>query len=60
MESEHGLSPEQLWVVGMAHFHGVTTMLTPVSKALPESVLITANLNFVFPLNVGVSNSVWY
>ena len=34
MESEHGLSPEQLWVVGMAHFHGVTTMLTPVSEAL--------------------------
>ena len=32
MESEHGLSPEQLWVVGMAHYHGVTTTLDPVSS----------------------------
>lgn len=31
MESVHGLSPEQQWIVGMAQFHGMVTSLTPVS-----------------------------
>ncbi len=34
MESEHGLSPEQLWVVGMARSHGTITILNPVSALL--------------------------
>lgn len=33
MESVHGLSPEQQWIVGMAQFHGTVTSLTPVSAA---------------------------
>ena len=31
METEHGLSLEQLWVVGLAQFGGETTALTEVS-----------------------------
>uniref|UniRef100_A0A1X7U256 Uncharacterized protein n=1 Tax=Amphimedon queenslandica TaxID=400682 RepID=A0A1X7U256_AMPQE len=27
MESEHGLSPEQLWITGTAQFHGEITCL---------------------------------
>lgn len=31
METEHGLSPEQLWVVGLSQYGGQTTALTEVS-----------------------------
>lgn len=32
METEHGLSPEQQWVVGLSQYGGQTTALTEVSK----------------------------
>ena len=31
MESEHGISPKQLWILGMALYHGETTSLASVS-----------------------------
>lgn len=31
METEHGLSPQQLWVVGLAQFHGEVSAITEVA-----------------------------
>lgn len=54
MESERGMSPEQLWILGMALYHGETMPLASVSAQL---AIIHTNVCVLF---TGDSHSFWH